>query len=152
MNATVQPGIATTVPRIRWGRIAVGAVLIEAILIALTLPMLTLMSNPLVTGTQGAAGDFTGFFATVAAECFVAGALAGWWVARRLSSGFVLHGALTGIVATAIYLGIVSIPPNTIAAAFATYGPFWFFTANGLRIVGCALGAAYRGRSSSHRT
>jgi len=55
MNATVQPGIATTVPRIRWGRIAIGAVLIEAVLIAGMWPMLTLLDNPLVTGTQGAA-------------------------------------------------------------------------------------------------
>ena len=107
--------------------------------------MLTLIDNPLVAGTQGASGDFTTFFATVALECFVAGALAGVWVARQLSSGFVLHGALTGMVATAIYLAMVSIPPNTIATTFATYGAFWFVTANVLRIAGCALGAAYRG-------
>jgi hypothetical protein len=144
--------MATTVPRIRWGRIVIGAVLIEATLIALAWPMLTLMDNPLVAGTQGVSGDFPIFFTTVAVACFVAGALGGVWVARRLSSGFVLHGALTGMVATAIYLAIVSLPPNTIATAFATYGPFWFFSANGLRIVGCALGAAYRGRSSPHRT
>jgi hypothetical protein len=115
MSATVQPGIAATDQRIRWGRIVLGAVLIEAALIAGTWPMLTLMDNPLVTGTQGAADDFTNFFATVAVVCFVAGALAGWWVARRLSSRFVLHGALAGIVATTIYLALVSIPPNTIA-------------------------------------
>ena len=152
MNATVHSGHTTTAPRIRWGRIVIGALLIEAILIALTLPMLTLMDNPLATGTPGRSGDFTGFFAAVAAECFAAGALAGWWVARPLPSGFVLHGALSGIAATAIYLGLVSIPPNTIAAVVASYGPFWFFTANGLRIAGCALGAAYGGRSSSRRT
>jgi len=57
-----------------------------------------------------------------------------------------LHGALTGIVATAIYLGICSIPPTTIPAVVAAYGPFWFFLANGLRIVGASLGAASRAR------
>jgi hypothetical protein len=83
------------------------------------------------------------FFVSVTAACFVAGAIFGWWVARPLSSRFVLHGALTGIVATAIYVGICSIPPTTIAAVVAGYGPFWFFLANGLRIVGASMGAAY---------
>jgi hypothetical protein len=151
MTASVQAGIAATVPRIRWGRIGVGALLIEAILIASTPAMLFLMDNPLVTGARGAWGDFTLFFALVAISCVVAGALGGTWVARRLSSGFVLHGALAGTAAAVIYLAIVSIPPNTIAATFATYGPFWFFMANGAKIVGGALGAAYRGRFSPHR-
>lgn len=150
MNATVQPKIATAQP-IRWGRIVIGAILIEAILIALALPLLALIDNPLVAGTPGVSGDFPIFFATVAIACFVAGALGGAWVARPLSSGFALHGALTGVVATAIYLVIVSIPPNTIAATLAAYGPFWFLAANGLRIVGSTLGADYQRRASVSR-
>ena len=74
------------------------------------------------------------------------GFIFGAWVARPLTSGFVLHGALTGVLATALYLGLCSIPPNTIPAVVAAYGPFWFFTANGLRIVGAVAGAAYLGR------
>jgi hypothetical protein len=124
----------------------IGAVLIEAALVAIAVPLLALVPNPLVAGATGASGDFTGFFASVAAACFAAGAFFGWWVARPLSSKFVLHGALTGIVATAIYLAICSIPPTTIAAVVAAYGPFWFLVANGLRIVGSGLGAAYHGR------
>jgi hypothetical protein len=122
----------------------VGGVLIEALLIVAAVPLLGFVANPFAPGAQGS-GDFTVFFVTVTVACFVAGAAAGWWVARPLSSQFVLHGVLTGIVATAIYLGICSIPPTTIASVVAGYGPFWFFLANGLRIVGASLGAS-RGR------
>ena len=131
---------------LRWGRIVVGAVLLEAALIVAAIPLLGFVANPLAPGAQNASGDYTIFFVSVTVACFVVGALAGWWVARPLSSQFMLHGALTGIVATAIYLGICSIPPTTIAAVVAGYGPFWFFLANGLRIVGASLGAASRGR------
>jgi peptidoglycan/LPS O-acetylase OafA/YrhL len=129
----------------RWGRIAIGGVLIEALLIVAAVPLLGFVANPFAPGAQGS-GDFTIFFVTVTVACFVAGALVGAWVARPLSSQFVLHGALTGVVATAIYLGICSIPPTTIAAVVAGYGPFLFFLANGLRIVGASLGAAVHGR------
>jgi hypothetical protein len=142
-DTTLQPQTASA--GIRWGRIVIGAVLIETALIVAAVPLLGFVANPFAPGAQGS-GDFTIFFVTVTVACFVAGALFGWWVARPLSSKFVLHGALTGIVATGIYLGICSIPPTTIAAVVAGYGPFWFFLANGLRIVGASLGAAYQGR------
>jgi hypothetical protein len=129
----------------RWGRIVIGAVLIEVALIVAAVPLLGFVANPFAPGAQGS-GDFTLFFVTVTVACFVAGSLVGWWVARPLSSQFVLHGALTGIIATGIYLGICSIPPTTIAAVVAGYGPFWFLLANGLRIVGASLGAGYEGR------
>ena len=146
-NATTKQGQnVTTIGRIRSGRIVVGAVLLEAVLIVAAIPLLGFVANPLAPGAQSASGDYTIFFVSVAVACFVVGVLAGWWVARPLSSQFMLHGALTGIVATAIYLGICSIPPTTIAAVVAAYGPFWFFLANGLRIIGATLGAAYHGR------
>ena len=144
-HATTQP-IAAPPGRIRWGRIVIGAVLLEAVLIVAAIPLLGFMANPLAPGAQNASGNYTVFFATVAAACFLVGALLGWWVARPLTSQFVLHGLLTGIVATAIYLAICSIPPTTIPAVVAAYGPFWFFLANGLRIVGASLGAASHGR------
>jgi Sec-independent protein secretion pathway component TatC len=132
--------------RIRWGRILIGAVLLELVLIAAAVPLLGFVAKPLAPGAENASGNYTIFFVAVAAACFVVGALMGWWVARPLLSQFVLHGALTGIVATAIYLAICSIPPTTIPAVFAAYGPFWFLLANGLRIVGASLGAAYNAR------
>ena len=146
-NATAQEDIATSAGRIRWGRIVIGAVLLEAVLIVAAIPLLGFVANPLAPGAQSPSGDYTIFFVSVAVACFVVGALAGWWVARPLSSQFMLHGALTGIVATAIYLAICSIPPTTVPAVVAAYGPFWFFLANGLRIVGATLGATSHGRT-----
>ena len=143
-NATVRPGMTTT-SGMQWGRIAIGGVLIEALLVVTAVPLLGFVDNPLAPGAQGS-GDFTIFFVTVTVLCFAAGTLVGVWVARPLSSQFVLHGALTGVVATAIYLGICSIPPTTIAAVVAGYGPFWFFLANGLRIAGSTLGAVSHAR------
>jgi hypothetical protein len=145
-NATAQQHIATSAGRIRWGRIVIGAVLLEAVLIVAAIPLLGFVANPLAPGAQNASGDYTIFFVSITVACFVVGALAGWWVARPLSSQVMLHGALTGIVATAIYLAICSIPPTTIPAVVAAYGPFWFFLANGLRIIGATFGSAYHGR------
>jgi Kef-type K+ transport system membrane component KefB len=135
--------MATTAPRIRWGRVVVGAIAIEALLVAVAVPMFALLDNPFVTGGD-ASGDFTTFFALIAVACFLAGAVCARWVARPLTSRLILHGALTGTVATALYLALCSIPPTTIASVYATYGAFWFLLANGLRIVGATLGAAYR--------
>jgi hypothetical protein len=146
LKATIEPRTAASPGRIRWGRIVIGAVLLEAALIVAAAPLLGFIANPLAPGAQNASGDYTIFFVSVTLACFIVGGLLGWWVTRPLSSQFVLHGTLTGIVATVIYLGICSIPPTTIAAVAAAYGPFWFFFANGLRIVGATLGAAYRGR------
>jgi hypothetical protein len=142
-DATTHTRSAQTV---RWGRIIVGAILLEAALVAVAVPLLPLVDNPFAAGAQGTSGDYTVFFVSVTVACFVAGAFFGWWVARPLASMYALHGALTGLVATAIYLAICSIPPNTIFMVFAGYGPFWFSLANGLRIAGAALGGAYRGR------
>src|SRR5262245_8129922 len=127
-NATVRPAI-TTRSEMRWGRIVIGAVLLETVLIVAAIPLLGFVANPLAPGAQNASGDYTFFFMFVTVACFVVGALLGAWVARPLSSRIVLHGALTGIVATAIYLGICSIPPTTVAAVFAAYGPMWFLLA-----------------------
>ena len=131
---------------IRWGRVLLGAVVIEMALLLLAIPLLAFTANPFVSTGEASTSEFTTFFASVVVACLVLGGLGGMWVARPLSSGFVLHGALTGIAATAIYLAICSIPPNSIAAVAAAYGPVWFVLANGLRIGGCAAGAALQGR------
>jgi hypothetical protein len=57
-----------------------------------------------------------------------------------------LHGVLVGIGATVLYLGISSIPPGSISATIAAYGPFLFYLNNVLRIGGATAGAVYHGR------
>lgn len=145
-HPTAHQHVAASAGRVRWGRIVIGAFLLEAVLIVAAVPLLGFVANPLAPGAQNTSGDYTIFFVSVAAACFVVGTLLGWWVARPLTSQFALHGALTGIVATVIYLAICSIPPTTIPAVVAAYGRFWFFLANGLRIVGATLGAAFHRR------
>ena len=145
-NTAARPQLATPAGGIRWRRIVIGAFLLEAVLIVAAVPLLGFVPNPLAPGAQNASGDYMIFFLSVTIACFVVGGLLGWWVARPLTSQFALHGALTGIVATAIYLAICSIPPSTIAAVVAAYGPFWFLLANGLRIAGATLGAGFHAR------
>lgn len=128
---------------IRWGRVLVGGFLLELFLLVALTPLVLLMPSPFSTETPGPPSEYTLLFTLVAAGCFAGGLLAGWWVGRPLASRRALHGALAGAVATLIYLAIASIPPNTVAAVYAAYGPFWFLTANGLRIAGGAIGAAY---------
>jgi len=141
-NVTAGRPLASAAPGLRWGRIVGGAIAIEVLLIVVAIPLFALLDNPFIEGAGNADGNYTTIFVAIAVACLLIGALCGRWVARPLSSQFALHGALTGIVATAMYLAIASIPPNTIAAVYAAYGPFWFITANGLRIVGSLLGAA----------
>ena len=143
-TATVPRPTATNPQRIRWGRIVVGAVAIEVLLIAAAIPMFAFLDNPFIEGAGNAEGTYTTVFAAITIAAFLCGAIGGLWVARPLSSQATRHGFLTGVVATAIYLLIASIPPNTVAAVYATYGAFWFLAANGLRIVGATLGAGYR--------
>lgn len=128
---------------LRWGRIIAGGFLVELVLVALTVPMFAFMETPFLEGADPAA-DYTLVFALIAVAAFLAGMLGGWWVARPLASGRALHGALTGIVATLMYVGLTSIPPNSLVAVFAVYGTFWFTAANGLRIAGCVAGSLVR--------
>lgn len=125
----------------RWGRIVFGAFLIELALVVAAIPLFALLPNPFIAGAENATGDYTMVFASIAVAAFVAGALGGWWVARPVPAGRAMHGLWTGIIATVLYLIIASIPPNTVATVFNTYGAFWFLTANGLRIAGAVLGA-----------
>jgi len=149
-HATLQMDTPAAVRRgIRWGRIALASFLMELTLAIVLTPVGIVFGSPFIDDSAGPAADFTVFFVSVAAGCFLAGALFGVWVARPLSSQFALHGLLAGVGATLLYLTICSIPPTTIAAVIAGYGPFWFFVSNGLRIVGAVMGAAYRGRRTA---
>jgi hypothetical protein len=87
----------------------------------------------------------------VAVGCAVFGFLFGVWIARRVRGRFVLHGALLGIAATVLYLAIASIPPGSIPATIALYGPFLFYLNNALRIGAAMAGAAYGARRVRER-
>jgi hypothetical protein len=60
-----------------------------------------------------------------------------------------LHGALIGIVATAMYLGLVFAQPGGFAAAVGTYGVRLFWFSQAMRIAGCVAGAARNPRPAA---
>jgi hypothetical protein len=114
--------------KLRWGWIFVCAVLLEVALILLFVPILMYM-------------DVSGIAPYAGIGAFGLGFLVSWWVVRRVPERRILHGALIGIVATIIYVGLCMANPSGIASVVAAYGPVLFVVGNGLRIVGTTAGA-----------
>ncbi len=108
----------------RIGRVIIGAVVVEAVLIALAIPLYRFGQTPVT------------WMAVIGS--FILPLLLTLWVARPLTSRFVLHGLLLGGVATAIFLAL--------SAAGRAFGPpqppqpFAYTVAHGLKFVGGALG------------
>ena len=113
---------------IRWMRVILGALLLEAIL-GVTLVPLSFVNMTL-------------FLTAVPIGAFVFGYLVSWWILRKVPSAPLLHGALIGIVATALYLGLVFAQPGGFSSAVSTYGVTLFWFSQALRIAGCVAGAA----------
>jgi hypothetical protein len=138
-NATIHAENQTRAgAKIYWGRIVLGAFLLEAVLLVTLVPLVPIFGQMV-------------FFVAVPIGCFVFGFLFGMWVARKLRSGFILHGALMGILATLLYLGLCATQPGSIPAVVAVYGLFLFLLSNGLRIAGCIAGAFAQGRRRTGR-
>ena len=114
---------------IHWMRVVLGALLLEIILFAVLVPI----------GFVSA----TVFLAAVPIGCFLFGYLVTRWLLRTLSSGFLLHGTLVGVVATAMYFGLVFMQPDGLASAIAVYGVPLFWFSQAMRIAGCVTGALY---------
>ena len=133
---------------IHWGRILAGGLLLELLLFVVLIPIGLVFGMPGVPG----ATDFTVFFVAVPVGCFVGGYAVAAWILRRVTSRRVLHGALLGVAATLLYLGLCAVQPGGIPAVIAGYGPPLFWASQALRIAGCALGASYGGgRPDAHR-
>jgi putative membrane protein (TIGR04086 family) len=115
----------------RWGRAIAGGFLAEALLIIAVMPGFAMGSEPVVIWT-----------AVIGAG--VATFLAALWVARRLESRFVVHGAITGLAAMLIYL----IP--IVAAGVEQPTVYWL--GHALKIVGGAAGGLFAARRMAHPT
>lgn len=103
--------------QMHWGRIVVGGALAEVALILAIVPLGLRLGESFLHYTAP-----PGSFVT----CFV-GAL---WVGRRVRSRFVLHGALVGVVAAVIYVGLTGAKPEPLA----------YVVAHGLKVLGGACG------------
>jgi hypothetical protein len=119
--------------RLRWGWIVAGAVILEVGLIIFFIPMLRFTDISRLAPFAGIGTFGLGF-------------LVSWWVVRKVPGRRLLHGALIGVLATIIYVGLcMTNPDGGIASVVAMYGPVLFVVGNGLRIVGTMAGAWYYG-------
>ncbi|MBM3819306.1 MAG: hypothetical protein FJW14_09875 [Acidimicrobiia bacterium] len=108
--------------QIRWGRILLGGFLTEVAIFAVYIPLNTI-------DTQVA------FYAVPFLICGAA-ILFGWFVARPLQDRFVLHGALTAVTASVMYLAL------NVAAGTLPLVPWLFHVFNVLRPAAGAVGGA----------
>jgi hypothetical protein len=120
---------------IRWTRVILGALLLEVVLLVTLVPLSFL--------------NMTLFLTAVPIGVFVFGYLVSWWILRKVPSALMLHGALIGIAATAMYLGLVFAQPGGFAAAIGTYGVPLFWLSQAMRIAGCVAGAARNSRPAA---
>jgi len=125
---------------IRWGRVAIAAVVLEVALVVVLLPIGIVFGEPFIPGSSET-GDYTIFFTAVPVGCLVFGYITGMVVVRPLASRFLLHGALTGIFATVLYLALSALQPGSLRAVAAGYGFALFYATQVLRIAGCMIGA-----------
>jgi hypothetical protein len=120
---------------IHWKRVILGALLLEVVLLVTLVPLSFV--------------NITLFLTAVPIGVFAFGYLVSWWILRKVPLAPILHGALIGIVATAMYLGLVFAQPGGFAAAVATYGVPLFWFSQAMRIAGCVAGAARNPRPAA---
>jgi hypothetical protein len=67
--------------------------------------------------------------------CLIFGFGVTWWILRKVPHRPVMHGALIGIVATAIYILLIIPSPGGLQSVVTMYGVFGFIAGNALRFV-----------------
>jgi uncharacterized membrane protein HdeD (DUF308 family) len=109
--------------QIRWRRVLVGGFLAELFVFAIVFPVLYLFGQ-------------TAFLASILIASAVMPLIFAVWVGKRVEASFVLHGALVGLVAALIYLGLAWGQPQ----------PLLYKIAHGLKVVGGAAGGVVASR------
>jgi hypothetical protein len=110
---------------LRWGRIALGGFLAELILFMPVILVYAVGGGQTAVTVVAVAGSFF-VFVPVA-----------WWLARSLPRA-VLHGALMGAAAAALYMGTGAVASAFIANAPPV--PLIYYVAHVLKIAGGATG------------
>jgi hypothetical protein len=114
--------------QVRWLRVLTAALLVEVGLGVAALPFLAVFSEEIV------------FRIIVPAACLIVPFIVAYFATRPLPTGRrVLHGWLIGVVATALYFGLV-LGASSVEEATASYGLPLFIVVNLLRIVSAAAG------------
>ena len=108
---------------IHWLRVLLGGFLAEVSVIALVIPIALLAGKNTLTYSAPAASLLACFGFAL-------------WVGRRLTSHFVLHGMLVGVVATLIYVALTRGGPEPPA----------YLIAHALKLLGGAAGGLLAAR------
>jgi uncharacterized membrane protein HdeD (DUF308 family) len=117
-----------TFVHLHWGRVIVGGVVAELAVFAIVFPVLHFFGQ-------------SAFLTSILIASAVLPFVFALWVARRIESHFVLHGALVGIVAALVY----------VILAWGQPEPLLYKIAHGLKIVGGLLGGVVAANRSPDR-
>ena len=109
-----------------WVRVLVGGFLAELGVFAVVFPVLRLFGQ-------------RAFLASILIASAALPFLFALWVCQRIESRFILHGALVGVVAALIYMGLAWGQPE----------PLLYKIAHGLKVVGGAAGGMVASRRKS---
>ena len=113
---------------LRWRRVLVGGFLAELLVFAIVFPVLYLFGQRAFLASIPIASALMPFILAV-------------WVGRSIESRFVLHGALVGVVAALIYMGLAWGQPQ----------PLLYKIAHGLKVVGGMAGGVVASRQKGVR-
>jgi len=122
-KGTAKIGRVMKPAQLRWGRVLTAGFLAELLVFAIVFPVRYLF------GQQA-------FLASILIASTAMPFIFALWVGRRLESRFVLHGALVGLVAALIYMGL----------AWGQQQPLLYKIAHGLKVVGGAAGGIVASR------
>jgi hypothetical protein len=117
--------------KIRWGRIVLGGFLSELAIGAVILPLNAVSSS-------------VAYYA-VPVLVVIAAFVFGRWVAAPLTSSFVLHGVLTAVVASLLYIAL------TAVLGVLSSLPLLYHLSHGPRLLGGAAGGASVKKSRRHQ-
>ncbi len=113
---------------IQWGRVLLAAFLMELILFAIAVPLFLSGAGRVLVYVVPPAALIATFATTV-------------WLGRKITSKFVLHGVLIGVVGTLMYVGLTR----------AEREPWQYLFAHGLKVVGGAAGGMVLARRQMAR-
>ena len=130
-------------PRLRWLRALVAALVAEVVLACIAAPIFYEM------GTSGT--DTLNLLIPPAS--FVVFVLAGWWAARPEPRNAVLTGALAGVWAVVLYIGLGLVASQFVKGTSVTDGfTTPYLLAHALKILGGALGGWLSARKAARPT
>ncbi len=119
---------------IRWGRILIAAIVSEIGVIAALFAVITgyTLLTPAITDAQyNSLGEEVGYYVAPTAGAIMT-ILSVLWATRRLTSAFILHGTLVGVVSVVLTVGFIfgARPDHRVM----------YIIAFGLRVIGGYVG------------